>query len=39
MAAQTAWQQAESQRIDAEIDVRMAETTLRKTLGTLSIDR
>ena len=37
MAAQTAWQQAESQRIDAEIDVKMAETTLRKTLGTLSI--
>ena len=36
MAAQTAWQQAETQRIDAEIDVRLAETTLRKTLGTLT---
>ena len=36
MEAQTAWQQAQSQRIDAEIDVKMAEVTLKKALGTLT---
>ena len=36
MQAQTAWQQAQSQCIDAEVDLRMAETTLRKSLGTLT---
>jgi len=39
MEAQTAWQQAESQRIDAEIDVKMAEISLRKALGILSINK
>lgn len=33
MAAQTAWLQAQSQKIDAEIDVRMTQTSLRKALG------
>ena len=36
MAAQTAWQLAESQKIDAEIDLRMAEVNLRKAQGTLT---
>ena len=36
MAAQTAWQMAESQKIDAEIDLRMAEVNLRKAQGTLT---
>ena len=35
MQAQTAWQQAETQRIDADIELRMAHTALRKVLGTL----
>lgn len=35
MEAQTAWQSAQSQKIDAEIDVRMAHVNLRKALGTL----
>lgn len=35
MEAQTAWQQAQSQKIDAEIDLKMARTTLQKALGTL----
>lgn len=35
MAAQTAWQQAHNQKIDAEIDVRMAEVNLQKALGIL----
>ena len=35
MQAQTAWQQAESQRIDAEIDVHMTNVALQKALGTL----
>ncbi len=38
MQAQTAWQQAETQRIDAEIELKMAEVTLRKALGQLTID-
>ena len=36
MAAQTAWQLAQSRKIDAEIDLRMAEVNLRKAQGTLS---
>lgn len=35
MAAQTAWQMAQSQKIDAEIDVKMTEVGLNKALGTL----
>lgn len=35
MEAQTAWQSAQSQKIDAEIDVRMAHVNLRKALGVL----
>jgi outer membrane protein TolC len=33
MAAQTAWQQAQSQRIDAEVDVRLSQVNLEKALG------
>jgi len=35
MAAQTAWLQAQSQKIDAEIDVKMSQVDLQKALGTL----
>ena len=35
MEAQTAWLQAQSQKIDAEIDVRLSEVELQKTLGVL----
>lgn len=35
MEAQTAWLQAQSQKIDAEIDVRLAQVDLQKALGTL----
>lgn len=35
MAAQTAWLQAQSQKIDAEIDVCLSQTNLKKALGTL----
>ena len=35
MAAQTAWQQAQSQKIDAEIDVRLAVLNLKKATGHL----
>jgi outer membrane protein TolC len=35
MEAQTAWLQAESQRIDAEIDVKLSQVELQKSLGTL----
>ncbi|MBR6455732.1 MAG: TolC family protein [Prevotella sp.] len=35
MAAQTAWQQAQSQKIDAEVEVKLAQVALRKALGTL----
>lgn len=35
MEAQTAWLQAQSQKIDAEIDVKLAHTDLKKALGTL----
>ena len=33
--AQTAWLQAQSQKIDAEIDVKMSQVDLQKALGTL----
>lgn len=35
MEAQTAWLQARSQKIDAEIDVRLSHVNLQKALGTL----
>lgn len=35
MAAQTAWQQAQSQKIDAEVEVKLAQVALQKALGTL----
>ena len=35
MEAQTAWLQAKSQKIDAEIDVRLSQVNLKKALGTL----
>lgn len=35
MAAQTAWQQAQSQKIDAEIDVQITQVGLNKALGIL----
>jgi len=35
MEAQTAWLQARSQKIDAEIDVRLSNTDLKKALGAL----
>lgn len=35
MEAQTAWVQAQSQRIDAEIDVKLSQVNLKKALGTL----
>ena len=35
MAAQTAWQQAQTQKIDAEIEVKLAQVALQKALGTL----
>ncbi len=35
MAAQTAWQLAKSQLIDAEIDVKLAQVNLKKALGIL----
>ena len=38
MEAQTAWLQAKSQKIDAEIDVRLSQVNLRKVMGTLSIE-
>ena len=36
MAAQAAWQQAQSQKIDAEIDVRLSFIALQKALGTFA---
>ena len=38
MEAQTAWLQARSQLIDAQIDVRLSHVDLQKALGTLQID-
>ena len=35
LGAQTAWYQAQSQRIDAEIDVRMCRLALDKALGVM----
>lgn len=35
MEAQTAWLQAQSQRIDAEIDVQLSRVNLQRSLGTL----
>ncbi len=35
MAAQTAWQQAQSQKIDAEIEVKLTQVGLNKALGIL----
>ena len=35
MEAQTAWLQAQSQKIDAEIDVKLSQIDLQKSLGTL----
>lgn len=35
MAAQTAWQQAQSQKIDAQVDVKLAQVNLEKALGIL----
>ena len=35
MEAQTAWNQAQSQKIDAEIGVKLSEVELQKALGTL----
>jgi len=36
MAAQTAWQQAKSQKIDAEIEVKLSQVNLKKALGVLN---
>lgn len=36
MTAQTAWLKANSERIDAQIDVRLCDTYLKKTLGILT---
>jgi outer membrane protein TolC len=38
MEAQTAWLQAQSQKIDAEIDVRLSQVDLRKAMGTLTAE-
>lgn len=37
LTAQTAWMQARSQKIDAEINLHLTQANLRKTLGTLTI--
>ena len=36
MEAQTAWLQAQSQKIDAEIDVKLSQVNLQKAMGTLN---
>lgn len=38
LAAQTAWMQAQSQKIDAEINAKLSEVNLQKVLGTLNIE-
>ena len=38
MEAQTAWLQAQSQLIDAQIEVRLTQVDLKKALGTLNIE-
>jgi len=35
MEAQTAWLQAKSQQIDAEIDVRLSQVNMKKVMGVL----
>ena len=35
MEAQTAWLQAQSQKIDAEIEVKLSQVNLQKALGVL----
>jgi outer membrane protein TolC len=35
MAAQTAWQKAQTQKLDAEIDLRLAKLSLQKALGNI----
>ena len=39
MEAQTAWLQAQSQKIDAEIDVKLTQVDLQKALGTLRSEK
>ena len=36
MEAQTAWMQAQSQKIDAEVDVKISQVNLKKALGILN---
>jgi len=36
MAAQTAWQKAQSQKIDAEVEVKLSQVNLKKALGILN---
>ena len=38
LEAHTAWLQAESEKIDAEIDVKLTETYLQKALGKLNMN-
>jgi outer membrane protein TolC len=38
MEAQTAWLQAQSQKIDAEIEVKLSQVNLKKALGTLQYE-
>lgn len=38
VAAQTAWQQAHTQKIDAEIELKLCQVDLQKALGTLGTD-
>ena len=38
MEAQTAWLQAQSQKIDAEIDVKLSNINLQKAMGELHIE-
>ena len=37
LEAQTAWLQAQSEKIDAQIDLRLSEVYLSKALGTMSV--
>ena len=39
MEAQTAWLQAQSQKIDAEIEMKLAQVDLQKALGTLTFNK
>ena len=38
LAAQTAWLQANSEKIDAQIEVRLTNAAMRKALGTLNVN-